>query len=160
MPTYVFDQNSSKKKMKELLVLYEDFLKDYASSTKALHIATESWHLIDWIFNEFPTIHNLDLRNIGPFRETLYPLCDSLKIMHDLANSSKHSKVDNEKGRIQEARLHLGDFSTSDWCKDDFNVSRLEIILKNGTKLYFEDEIKKVVDFWKSYFINQLNITL
>ncbi|MBE8724681.1 hypothetical protein [Flavobacterium hungaricum] len=163
MPSYNFDQDTPEKTLKELIAQYDDFLNDYASSTKAKNLAEKSWHLIDWVFNHFSTIHNLDLQNrhsIGVFRETLYPLCNSLKIMHDIANSSKHSKVDNPKGGMQEARLHIGDFHTSDWCKEDFNVSRLEIILEDGTKLYFEDEIKKVVDFWKSYFVNQLNITL
>lgn len=162
MPTFAFDQNSEKK-MKELILLYDGFLKDYSSYNKALRIAEDSWHLIDWVFNEFPTIHNFDLQNrhsIGLFRKSLYPRCNSLKIIHDVANSSKHSKVDNPKGGIQRARLHIGDFHPSDWAKEDFNVSRLEIILKDGTKLYFDNEITKVVDFWKTYFANELNIIL
>lgn len=154
MAKYLFDQDSSEKKLKELILLYDEFIKDDTSSSKALHIASEGWHMTDWVFSEFPTIHNFP--QLGDFRESLYPLCNSLKIMHDLANSSKHNEVTRPKAQIQLTQKHLGAFS-SEFSKE-FDVTRLEIILENGSKLYFEDEIKNVVDFWKNYFCNTLNL--
>ncbi|OCB73838.1 hypothetical protein B0A79_24070 [Flavobacterium piscis] len=158
MPAYLFDQDSSEKKLKQLIVLYDKFMEDPDSSEKALQIATEAWHLTDWVHKEFQTTHNIDI--LGDFRETLYPYCNSLKIMHDLANSSKHGDTSRPKAGIQSAYLYEGDFDPSDFSMEEFEVSRLEIILTDNSKLYFDEEITKVVDFWKDYFRNELNITL
>lgn len=156
MTKHVFDQDSSEKKLKELIHLYNDYIKDDTSSTRALHIASEAWHMTEWVFNEFQPIHNHE--TLGDFRESLYPMCNSLKIMHDLAISSKHGNVKSPKAQIKETKKHLGVF-TSQFSKE-FDVTRLQIILENGDIVYFEDEIRNAVDFWKHYFVANLNISI
>ncbi|MFB9080482.1 hypothetical protein ACFFLS_20320 [Flavobacterium procerum] len=146
----------STKKLKELIFEYEDFLKDDLVEYKANNLCTNAWHIIDWILVEFVNIHGY--QNIGDLRISLYPRCNSLKIMHDIANSSKHNNLDRPKAFIKTTNIHEGDFCKEDFSSDDFDVSRLEIELEDGTILDFNEEIKIVIEFWKSYFSNDLAI--
>ncbi|MEY2868291.1 MAG: hypothetical protein RIR01_715, partial [Bacteroidota bacterium] len=151
---YTFEEKNSKAKFKDLLDQYEDFKNDNTSSSKATEISTNAWHIIDWIFNEFPNIHLMN--SIGDFRDALYPLCPSLKIMHDIANGSKHSKVSRPKASIKKTNKHIGPFSNI--FSGQFDQTHLEIEMEDGTTLYFVDEIGLVIIFWKDYFRNTLNI--
>ena len=153
---YTFEDKTSKDKFKELIHQYEEFRDDDTSSVKATELCTNAWHLIDWIFNEFKEIHQKE--NIGDFRETLYPDCESLKIMHDIANGTKHSKVSRPKASIKETKKHIGAFSRE--FSREFEQTNLLIEMENGEVLYFVDEIEKVMEFWKDYFKSKLNIEL
>ncbi len=155
MTKYSFDIKNSRDKLKNLLSQYEEFLLDDTSVNKALELSTNSWHMTDWIFEEFKSLHSKP--NLGDFRETLYPNCPSLKLMHDIANGEKHSQVSRPKANIKETRKHNGSFDSS--FDDSFDTSGLEIELDDGSVLDFAEEIKKVINFWENYFKNELNIT-
>jgi len=146
--------DNSVKKLKELIFEYEDFLKDDLIEYKANNLCTNAWHIIDWILIEFGHIHGYS--NIGDLRNSLYPRCNSLKIMHDIGNTSKHNKLDRPKASIRTTNIHEGDFCKADFSSNDFDISRLEIELEDGTILDFNTEIKKVIEFWKIYFTNDL----
>ncbi len=73
---YTFEDKTSQDKFQELIQQYEEFKKDDTSSTKALELSTNAWHIIDWVFNEFQEIHQTN--TIGDFRETVYQECESL----------------------------------------------------------------------------------
>ncbi|KIQ14654.1 hypothetical protein RT99_22740 [Flavobacterium sp. MEB061] len=150
--------DNSTKKLKELILEYEDFLKDDLIEYKANNLCTNAWHIFDWILVEFRNIHGY--YNIGDLRNSLYPRCNSLKIMHDIANASKHNNLDRPKASIRTTNMHEGDFCKADFSSDDFDVSRLEIELEDGMILNFNEEIKNVIEFWKSYFNNDLEIDL
>jgi len=137
-----------------LLKQYEDFKVAVTSTTKALALSTDAWHLIDWVFNEFKAIHLMS--DLGVFRETLYPQCTSLKIMHDIANGAKHSKISKPKASIKETRKHIGPFSSV--FSREFDQTSLEIELEDGTILHFVDEIEAVINFWIDYFRNNLKV--
>jgi hypothetical protein len=104
---------------------------------------------VDWIFENHKEIHNFN--DLGLFRESLYPNCESLKIMHDLANATKHLNVTRQKGDIKATREYLGTFDNS--FDFTFDTSHLEIEKNDGTRLAFAVEIKKVKEFWDEYFI-------
>lgn len=148
--------NNSTTKLKELVLEYEDFLKDDLIEYKANNLCINAWHIIDWIVEEFENIHGFN--KIEHLRNSLYPQCDSLKIMHDIANASKHNNLTRPKASIKMTNNHKGDFCSKDFSSVDFNVSRLEIELEDGTILNFKKEIKIVIDFWKDYFKNTLQI--
>jgi hypothetical protein len=155
MPNYSFDIKNSQDKLNNLLLKYNEYLENDISTSKAVELSVDSWHLVDWVFEEFIRPNsNLTLEN---FREILYPKCPSLKLMHDIANGSKHSKLTRPKASIKLTRVHDGDFSNDDFCSEDFDTSRLEIELEDGTILFFPDVIEKVIAFWKSYFQSLLN---
>jgi hypothetical protein len=149
MSKYNFGTKTAKEKFDDLLKEFDEFIKDETNTSKATNIATNSWHLIDWIFEENKDEYN----NIGEIRENLYPKCDSLKIMHDIANGSKHNNVSRPKAKIKKTELHRGDYS-SDYSRKDYNISKLIIELETGETLDFYIEIKKVINFWKEYFKN------
>ena len=55
------------------------------------------------------------------------------------------------KPRIDDARVHIGDFSGEDFCSDDFDTSRLEIGLPGGKKVSFNDVVDRAVEFWSTF---------
>jgi hypothetical protein len=148
--------NNSTKKLNELILEYDDFLKDDLIEYKANNLSTNAWHIIDWVLREFENIHGFN--RIEDLRNSLYPQCGSLKIMHDIANASKHNNLNRPKASIKTTNNHKGDFCSKDFSGADFNVSRLEIELEDGTILNFKNEIKIVINFWKDYFKNTLQI--
>jgi hypothetical protein len=150
MGSLTFGTDTAKDKYREFLIEYDDYKKDETSIKKASNLATTSWHLIDWAFEDFKLVHNL--QNIGEFRETLYPSCPSLKIMHDLANASKHKNLDRPKANLKNTERHIGAFSRE--FSKEFDTTYLVIELMDDTKLDFEEEIGKVKIFWDKYFIN------
>ncbi|WP_299520311.1 hypothetical protein [Winogradskyella sp.] len=147
--------NNSVQKLKDLLNEFEDFERDSVSEYKANNLANNSWHLIEWVKSDY--IDVVEEMTLTDFRETLYPRCESLKIMHDIANSSKHKSLDRPKATIRNANLREGDFDPKDFNRNDFYVSSLEIVMEDGTIKPFLDEIQKVLLFWKEYFVNDLN---
>ncbi|MGA9638575.1 MAG: hypothetical protein WBQ70_08760 [Flavobacterium sp.] len=153
---YTFEDKTSEDRLKDLLLQYEEFEKDDTSSVKATELCTNAWHLVDWVFEEFKGVHLMS--SIGDFRATLYPECESLKIMHDIANGSKHSKVSRPKASIKTTLKHEGPFSNI--FSREFDQTSLEIEMEDGTILYFVDEIEIVIKFWKDYFKNRLNIQI
>ena len=145
-----FGKDTAKDKLDEFLQDYSEYMNDDLSIQKAKRLASNSWHLVDWTFEEYKTIHNLT--KIGDFRESLYPNCESLKIMHDLTNASKHKILSRPKADLKNTKEHQGDFCSKDFSSEDFDVSYLEIEKNDGTKLSFRKEIKKVKEFWVEYF--------
>jgi hypothetical protein len=129
---------------------YEEYNKDDLSILKAKRVATSAWHLVDWVFKDFILIHNFT--DLGLFRQSLYPNCESLKIMHDLANADKHLKLSNPKGDIKNTKEHKGVYSNV--YSNIYDISCLQIEKNDGTKLNFKREIKKVKEFWDNYFAN------
>lgn len=146
MSKYNFGTKTTRQKFDELLKEFDEFIKNETNISKATNIATNSWHLIDWVFEENKAIYN----NIGELREDLYPKCDALKLMHDIANGSKHNNVSRPKAKIKNTDVYEGDFS-NDFCRNDFDVSKLIIELETGETLDFYIEIKKVINFWEKY---------
>jgi hypothetical protein len=154
-------KSSSLKKLHELLEEYSEFSKEPLSERMANNLCKQSWHLTDWVFNEFIySASNLKSRDqqIGDWRNTLYPRCPSIKIIHDLAQESKHSIVTRPKDFVES----IGTVeSTFDYTFDfTFNDSKLVIIMQNGDSLNFRNTIAEVIDFWKSLFNSDLNLSV
>jgi len=137
---------------------YEEYFKDRLSSRKALNFALTAWHLSDWTYNEFNNKFKAAYKDLGSFQSNLKELCPSLQFMHDLTNGTKHYTLKRHNPKIKETCLHVGDFN--DDFNRDFDISMLEIDLKDGTKVYFEDEIKIVMGFWTKYLKETLKIGL
>ncbi|MGE0079355.1 MAG: hypothetical protein AB7S48_15955 [Bacteroidales bacterium] len=146
MSKYAFDIKNSKDFFEKLKLDYLDFQKDILSSRLAINCALTAWHLTDWIYEEYKD--RLGFNNIGVFRKSLN--CDSLLLMHDIANGSKHFEINRPKSNISNTNLHKGGFSRD--FSFDFDVSCLIIKLDSDVEKYFETEIESVIEFWKSYF--------
>lgn len=55
------------------------------------------------------------------------------------------------KPNVKNTNYHKGDFN-QDFSFDDFDTDALEIIRKDGSKLYFRYVIKEVIQYWEKYF--------
>lgn len=150
-----FDIKTSEDFLKKLLEDYSDYLIDRTSSRIALNCAMTAWHLTEWIYNEYNQSTSVKLPQ---FQSSLKQQCPSLQIMHDLANGTKHYLLTKHTPTIKETELHKGVFSKQ--FSRQFDVSALKMELNDGTKMYFEDEIKIVVEFWKNYCHTNHNIPI
>lgn len=144
-----FDIKNSLDFYNKLLEDYEDFLNNKTSSRIAINCAMTSWHLADWIYNEFNEVLRDDFEKLKDFQNYIKQQCVSLQVMHDITNGSKHYLLIRHNPTIKETNLHRGSFDSS--FDRSFNISTLDVELKNGEKKYFEDEIKYVINFWKEY---------
>lgn len=155
-----FDTRTPVTKFQDLWADYEDYLADKTSSRKATHFATTSWHLIDWLFSIYVPLEGPinGFESLHAYREDLYPRCPYLKIMHDIANGSKHAELSRAKSGIKETNKIIGDFDENDFNNEDFLVTRLEIEMEDGSILDFYNVAKEVAEFWKNYFNTVLGI--
>jgi hypothetical protein len=142
----------------KLLEDYNEFLSDEISSRIALNCAMTAWHLTDWIYNEFNNMFHNQFPTLPLFQQDIKRQCPSLQIMHDLANGSKHYLLTRHQPIVKETNLHEGPFSRE--FSREFDTTTLEMELNDGTKIYFEDEIEKVINFWRQYFQSTLQISI
>jgi hypothetical protein len=147
-----FDIKSSNDFLQKLVEDHEEFKLNSTSSRIALNCAMTAWHLSEWIYNEYHERLGTEFSSLKDFQAKMKEQCPSLQIMHDLANGTKHFKLNRHKSTIESTKLHQGDFN-SDFSRD-FDISSLDIILNNGTKVYFEDEINACLNYWIKYLNN------
>jgi hypothetical protein len=144
MSSLSFDIKTSKDFFKILLEDYKEFDGNRTSSRHALHCAIIAWHMIEWVHKEFESQLSEDL-----FKKKIVQQCPSFEIMRDIADGTKHSQLGRKNLLVKETELHRGVFS--EVFSREFDTSHLYVILSDGAKIYFEDEIKKVVLFWTEY---------
>jgi len=142
----------------KLLQDYDEFCKDRTSSRVALNCAMTAWHLTEWSYNEFCQQLSSQFQTLAIYQQDIKQQCSSLQIMHDLANGTKHYLLTRHKPIVKETTLDKGSFS-SDFSRD-FDISTLDIELNDGTKIYFEDEMEKVISFWTKYLQSTFNLTI
>lgn len=137
---------------------YGEFCNDDTSSRIALNCAMTAWHLTDWVFNEYNSTISINFPTLASYQEDMKVRCPSLQIMHDVTNGTKHYELKRHIPEVKETKLHQGAFDKS--FDRSFDTSSLDVEMKDGRKIYFEDEIGNVVEFWEDYFQNVLKIKL
>lgn len=150
-----FEIKNSSDFLKKLLEDYSEFNKDDTSSRVAINCAMTAWHLIDWVYYELMTN---EYSTLSEFQKELKTFCPELQIMQDITHSSKHHTLTRHNPSIKTTNLHGGSFNSD--FSSDFDISSLVIIKKDGTKLYFDEEIEKVINFWNTYFTETLKINI
>ena len=81
--------------------------------------------------------------------------CPALKYMQDLANTFKHRERRKPEHVKLSAAYRTGGFGRG--FGRGFDIVRLELVLKDESKLWFEDVIQEALDFWDS-FLREENI--
>lgn len=147
----------------EFVRQHEAYEKDIMSSGKAVSCAIFAWHIVEWIYKEFPVIassHN----SKTDFQISLKNQCQSLQYIQDIANGSKHQGINMYTPTVQNTNRHSGAFSESfspkAFSRKAFNISGLQMELSDGTKVFFDEEILKVREFLFSYFVNTLRVNV
>jgi len=146
-----FEIKESKDFFIKLKQDFEDITNDPESSRYALNCAMTAWHLTDWVYHEFN--YKTSFQKLSDFQECLKKQCDSLQIMHDISNGSKHYKLTRHIPKVSETEMHEGTFD--DTFDFTFDTSGLEIRMEDGRILLFIDEIEKTIIFWEK-FLNTL----
>ena len=136
----------------------DDYLKSPLSSEKAVVSAMFSWHLTDWIYNEYPSIAS-SFNKLGDYVRDLKSQCPSLAFMQDISNGTKHHSITKYVPSVRKTEEHHGAFSDA-FQKTAFDVSCLKLTLADGSVVYFDEVITKVRDFWRNYFKNTLGASV
>lgn len=146
MAAHSFDIKTSEDFYKKLLEDYKDFVDEKTSARVAINCAMTAWHLIDWIAAE----KELAKSELSSLKYEFKNQCPSLKTMQDISNGSKHCNITEYTPSTCDTKKHIGDFNNG--FNNDFDITRLTIVYKDGSNMRFEDEIEKVILFWNKYF--------
>ena len=122
-----------------------EYLNDDLNEEKAIECSIHLWHMCDWFYEKYKSkISYNDLSNMkGDFGSE----CISLRIMRDICNSYKHSKLrEDSKPMLKSAVKHKGAFSRA--FSSGFDISFLEAITNDGHKSDFKDDVREVLKFW------------
>ncbi len=139
-----FDIKTPRDFYNKLIADFEDYKKSDNSSRIALNCAMTSWHLSDWIYHEFNMKKSYP--KLKDYQEHVKSICLSLQIMHDIANGSKHYKLEYHKPKTQNTERKTGTFdNTFDFT---FDRTMLKIIMVDGSTLIFDRELNKTIVFW------------
>lgn len=147
-----FEIKTAKDFLEKLKEDYAEYCKNGTSSRIALNCAMTAWHLTDWFYNEYYSVLSVEFSKLPIYQEEMKRKCPPLQIMHDITNGTKHYLLKRHTPEIKSTKLHKGSFDHS--FDRSFDISTLDIEMNNGKKVYFEDVIKTVVDFWEDYFQN------
>jgi len=158
MNSLSFDIKTTIDFYRKLLEDYREYSLDESSSRLALNCAMTAWHLTDWTYNEYNSQLVSHFPTLSFFQQKIKLLCPSLQIMHDLANGTKHYHLTRHTPIIDDTKLHQGTFDNS--FSRAFDITTLDIKLKDGTKVYFEDEIDAVIIFWRHYLQSTFNVVI
>lgn len=153
-----FDIRTSRDFFLKLQEDHKDFCNNTTSSRIALNCALTAWHLSEWIYNEYRSFLHGPYPKLSDFQTWIKDECGALQIMHDIANGTKHYLLNRHTPIIDQTNLHQGAFSNE--FSREFDITTLDITLKNGTQIYFEDEIEKTIEFWKRYLNSQFNLNV
>ena len=93
---------------------------------------------------------NSEFAGLRELQEHVRGACPELAYLQDICIESKHAEIARYSPRIDEARFHGGAFSR-DFSSDDFDTSRLEIVLPRGRKVAFNDVADCTVEFWSRF---------
>ena len=105
------------------------FKEDDLDVELARDCAGKAWHLCDHVFMALGT--NSGFGRLGKLQEHVREVCPELAYLQDVCTETKHGEIARYRPRIVEARFHGGAFSR-DFSSEDFDTSRLEIVLGEG----------------------------
>ena len=126
----------------------EKFKDDDLNALLARECSNIAWHLCDHVFkalgsrSRFATLRDL--------QDHVKLTCPELAYLQDICTETKHGEITRYQPEIIEARHHSGAFS--DAFSHDFDISRLEIKLRDGRTFLFNDVVDRAVAFWSKFF--------
>ena len=136
-----FGLSSSADFLGELRETVSDLNKDPVNPRLARYAAIVAWSMCDWVKIE-----------LGPQvqHDQIKERCPELGYLQELANAFKHRTLKSPKAVTLTAAVKTGSFSRG--FSRGFDIARLELVLEDGTKLWFEDVIQEALEFWEHFF--------
>ena len=136
-----FGLTTSEDLLKELRGTVSDLDKDPVNPRLARYAAIVAWSMCDWV--------QIELRQ--PVRRSqIKKRCPALGYLQELANVFKHRELRPSTPVILAAAVETGTFSRQ--FSREFDILRLELVLEDGSRLWFEDVIQEALDFWDHFF--------
>jgi hypothetical protein len=153
MVSYSFSIQNAVDLLRALNAAVDDYLTDPLSSRKAVICAMFSWHLVDWVHQEYPAVA-AKFPKLTDYQLHLKSECKSLSYMQDITTGTKHRTITWYLPAVKKAEEHRGAFSNA--FSKAFDVSCLQLTLTDGIFVYFDEEVTKVRDYWNTYFTDTL----
>ena len=135
--------------LEALRTAVERFKEDELNVDLARDCASKAWHLCDHVFKALGA--NSEFAKLRELQDHVRAASPELSYLQDICTESKHAEITRYSPRIDEARVHIGDFSSDDFCSDDFDTSRLEIGVIGGRRMPFTDVVDRAVEFWSTF---------
>lgn len=142
-----FGLTNSKDFLEELRGSVSDLERDPANPRLARYSAIVAWAMCDWV-----------RKDLGEQvkHEWIKEQCPALGYLQDLGNFFKHRELKSPKNSTLRAAIRTGSFSRG--FSRGLDIVRLELVLEDGSNLWFEDAIHEALEFWEKYFTeNGLN---
>ena len=133
--------------LQALRTAVQRFKDDDLDVDLARDCAGKAWHLCDHVFKALGS--NAEFVKLTQFQDHVRAACPELAYLQDICIESKHAEIARYTPRIDEARVHVGAFSRG--FSNDFDTSRLEIVLSGGRKVLFNDVVDRAVEFWSTF---------
>ena len=135
--------------LEALTIAVERFKRDELNADLARECAGKAWHLCDHAFKALGA--NSGFGKLRTLQEHVREACPELAYLQDICIESKHAQITMYTPRIDAARVHVGDFSGEDFSSADFDTSRLEIVVRGGKAVSFNDVVDRAVEFWSDF---------
>ena len=133
--------------LQELIEDRERFSKDELNTSLARQLAFKAWHMCDHTYKQ-----SSSFKSLRELQHHVKSQCSDLEYMQDICNATKHAEVKRYTPRIMSTELHQGAFSNGDWDRSDWDVSRLQLIENDGSKVDFLDSLDRVIQYWSNFF--------
>lgn len=147
--TLTFGQNAPSR-LAALKSAAKRFGDDYLNKDLAGDCAIKAWHLSDHVFQALGS--NLPFANLADFRSHVKSACPDLAHLQVICDAAKHGDVLRQTGEIAGTGEHLGAFDRNDFDPRDFDTDRLQIVLKSGKEVSFDDALDSALQFWSQFF--------
>ena len=139
LPT--FGLSDSADFLDELRGSISDLQKDPVNPRLARYAAIVAWAMCDWV-----------QKDLGEQvkHACIQKQCPALAYLHDLGNFFKHRQLNSPQKSTLRAAKRTGSFARE--FSPEFDIVRLQLVLEDGTNLWFEDVIQEALEFWEKYF--------
>ena len=125
------------------------FKEDDLDEDLARDCACKAWHLCDHVFKALGS--SPEFAGLRDLQDHVRAECPALAYLQDVCTASKHAEITLYQPSIDVAHVHVGDFSREDFCSNDFDTSRLELVLPQGETVAFNEVMDRAVAFWSQF---------
>jgi hypothetical protein len=138
--------DSSKALLQKAVVDYGNYSKEPSSVYAAMDCAFSCWHLVDWVWNEYES-H----RKIAELRQEFFAACPYLRVMHDIANGSKHAQIERPKSEMTNATIEQS-YVAEGYVAEGYIAKEVTIYFTDGSSQAMSTLLHNVIEFWQTYF--------
>ena len=126
----------------------ERFKGDDLNQDLARDCAIKAWQLCDHVFKALSSTSRFT--KLRDLQDHAKQGCPELAYLQDVCTETKHGEITRYVPHIDKARYHKGAFSRD--FSHDFDISCLEIKLRSGRTILFNDVLECAVVFWSEFF--------